>query len=617
MCGFTGFCIARACDMQDTLKQMNARIIHRGPDSEGYYTDEYAALAHRRLSILDLSREGNQPFADESGRYQLIFNGEIYNFRDLRSELETKGYVFHSETDTEALLYGCIEYGKDVLSRLRGMFSFVLWDKEARRLFGARDFFGIKPFYYTQLDGSGIAFASEIKALFEHPLCKKEVNRDALRPYLTLQYSATAETFFKGIYKLPPAHCLTYENGILTVERYDAPHFTEEITDIKEAAALIDETLRDSVEAHRIADVPVGAFLSGGVDSSYVTACMMPEKTFSVGFGGDKFDETNEASALSDILGIGNTKKTLSAEECFDAFPTIQYHMDEPQANPSSVPLYFLCELAAKDVTVVLSGEGADELFGGYEWYTDSPSMRKYKRMPRFIRRAAGTVASKMPYFKGHDFLLKCAERPERHFVGQARVFSEREALDVLREDCKGGKSPLELAAPYYAEVKDECELTKKQYLDMHMWMPGDILLKADKMSMAHSLELRVPYLDCEMLAVAECLSPALRTGGGGTKVALRAASEKTLPDEWVKRPKKGFPVPIRFWLREEPFYSSVKEAFESEDAARFFERDKILALLEQHKSGTHNNGRKIWVLYTFLVWYRAFFRDFDSFKRT
>lgn len=617
MCGFVGFTdgsVRDSAEKKRLLARMSARIAHRGPDSEGYYTDDFAALGFRRLSIQDLSSEGNQPFADESGRYRMVFNGEIYNFPALRDELEAKGHRFRSRTDTEVLLHAYLEYGEECLHKLRGMFAFVILDTEEKSLFGARDIFGIKPFYYTVFTDGGFGFASEIKCFPEHPFFVREVNRDALRPYLTLQYSATEETFFRGVYKLLPGHALRYRGGTLTVFRYTSPHFTDEMTDMDEAAALIDKTLRDSVEAHRIADVPVGAFLSGGVDSSYVTTCMMPEKTFSVGFAQDNFDETGEAAALSDIIGVGNTRKTVTADECFEAFPRIQYHMDEPQANPSSVPLWFLAELAREEVTVVLSGEGADELFGGYEWYVDSPSMARFKRLPRFLRRAAGRAAGALPYFKGHDFLLKCAERPEGYFVGQARVFSEREALSVLASDCKDGPLPLALARPHYDEVRDKHEMTKKMYLDLAMWMPGDILLKADKMSMAHSLELRVPYLDREMLAVAEKIAPSLRASGGETKAALRRASEKTLPSEWVKRPKKGFPVPIRYWLREKKYYDTVRAEFDAPYAAEFFNREAILRLLDEHYLGKRNNARKIWVVYTFLVWYRAFFIDYDRY---
>ena len=378
MCGFVGFCSKRE-QKRETIEKMASLIIHRGPDSDGYYTDGDIALGFRRLSIIDLE-SGSQPMENEDNSKVITFNGEIYNFRELRHELIERGHIFKTDCDTEVILHGYEEYGEGILDRLRGMFAFVIWDKKEKSLFGARDFFGIKPFYYTQTNG-GIAFASEIKSLLVYPDYEKRLNENALRPYLTLQYSATEETFFGGIYKLPPAHSFTYKNGEMQIKRYWDICFEEKGGTPEELARRVDECIRDSVRAHKISDVPIGAFLSGGVDSSYVTSCMMPEKTFSVGFGYEKFDETSEARELSGILGIENYSKIISADECFNAFSDIQYHMDEPQSNPSSVPLYFLAKLAREHVTVVLSGEGADEIFGGYEWYADTPSQKKYKKL--------------------------------------------------------------------------------------------------------------------------------------------------------------------------------------------------------------------------------------------
>ncbi len=613
MCGFAGFCSPLAAP-EAVLSRMTARIAHRGPDSEGFYIDEGVALGFRRLSILDLSSAGDQPMADESGRYHMVFNGEIYNFREIAEELTARGCQFKSHADSEVLLRGYIEFGEKILDKLRGMFAFVIWDKEEKKLFGARDFFGIKPFYYAELPDGGLVFASEIKSILEYPQFEKRVNPRALRSYMTLQYSAGDETFFEGIYKLPRAHAFTYQAGKFSSFRYAELSFSSSVTDMDEACEKIDTVLRASVEAHRVSDVPIGAFLSGGVDSSYVTACMMPEKTFSVGFPDKNFDETNEAAELSTMLGIGNRCRYPTPDEAFAAFPSIQYHMDEPDANPSCVPLWFLAALAREKVTVVLSGEGADELFGGYEWYTDTPSMKKYKKIPAPLRRLAARATAHLPYFRGHDFIMKSSGAPEQYFVGQARVFSEREALKTLAPAYRIGQAPLEIAKPIYREAGAYDELTKKQYLDVSMWMPGDILLKADKMSMAHSLELRVPYLDREVLALASTLDASLRVCGGETKVALRRASEKALPEEWAKRKKKGFPVPIRLWLREEKYARMVRDEFESPHAEEFFNRREILTLLDEHVAGKANNARKIWVVYTFLVWYRAFFLDFDKF---
>ena len=610
MCGFIGF-TGILNSKETVLQRMMDRIVHRGPDMGGMYTDEDVALGFRRLSILDLSEAGAQPMKNEDGTVIVTFNGEIYNFMDLRKELEAKGHTFHCHADTEVLVHGYEEWGTDVVYKLRGMYGFVIWDKPNKRLFGARDIFGIKPFYYYPSPGDkGLLFGSEIKSFLEHPDFVKQVNEKALRPYLTFQYSATEETFFKGVYKLPAAHYLVYENGKLTTQRYWDCDFEPQEQDFEACADKLDETVHESVQAHRIADVKVGSFLSGGVDSSYITACLMPDNTFSVGFDYHKFNETNYAAELSEKLGVTNYRKLLTAEECFDAFPDIQYHMDEPQSNPSSVPLYFLAKLAREHVTVVLSGEGADEIFAGYEWYADTPAMEKFKKVPRPLRRLAADVAKKMPYFKGKNFLLKCSERPEDYFMGQALVFPEKEAEAVLKPAYRVGPAPHTLTDQVYARVRDQDEVTKKQYLDMSLWLPGDILLKADKMCMAHSLELRVPFLDKRVMHFAETIPTRYRIQGTDTKVVMRHAANKTLPDEWANRPKKGFPVPIRYWLREEKYYNLVKDYFTSDYAAIFFDTDALMKLLDDHFHQKADNQRKIWTVFTFLVWYKRFFID-------
>lgn len=611
MCGFVGF--TGIIDRREyVIKKMADRIIHRGPDSDGYHVsgdseNDSIALGFRRLSIIDLE-DGSQPMYNEDGSVVIVFNGEVYNFMALREELTAKGHVFRTRSDTETLVHGYEEWGEELASRLRGMFAFVVWDKKKNMIYGARDPFGIKPFYYTKTESGHLIFGSEIKSFLEHPEFTPQVNEKALRPYLTFQYSSMEETFFKNTYKMPPAHYFTYKDGVMTKTRYWDIDFSEKTTaSYADCATMIDERVRESVAAHRISDVKVGSFLSGGVDSSYITATLMPNDTFSVGFNYENFDETSEAKELSERLGVQNFLKHITAEECFDAFPTIQYHMDEPQSNPSSVPLYFLSKLAREHVTVVLSGEGADEIYGGYEWYDETPMMRKYKKIPAPLRRAAAAVAAKLPYFKGHDFIVKGSGKPEDYFIGQALVFTEKEARDILKDKYKCGPTAREVARPIYDKVKDLSELEKKQYLDMNLWLPGDILLKADKMSMAHSLELRVPYLDREVMREAQALPAKFKIDGRDTKAVLRTAANKTLPDEWAHRPKKGFPVPIRNWLREDKYYELVKSYFTSATAEEYFDVPALVKLLDEHKSGEWNNQRKIWTVYTFLVWHEQF----------
>jgi len=613
MCGFIGFTGMRN-DRREVLDRMAARIIHRGPDSGGSYFGEDIALGFRRLSIIDLSDMASQPMYNEDKSVAVVFNGEIYNFMDLREDLVARGHVFKNKCDTEVIVHGYEEYGYDIVHKLRGMFAFVLWDAKKKILFGARDCFGIKPFYYSKLKSGEMIFGSEIKCFLEHPDFVREVNPQALKPYLTFQYSSMEETFFKGVFKLPPAHYFVYDGKNIEITRFWDIDFSKKSgKSLEECADTIDAAVRESVQVHRISDVKVGAFLSGGVDSSYITAVLMPDKTFSVGFEQEKFDETTEAEELSRILNINNYKKIITPDECFEKFPEIQYHMDEPQSNPSSVPLYFLAQLASKHVTVVLSGEGADEIYAGYEWYDDTPAMKKYKKIPAFIRRAAAAAASVLPYFKGREMIIKSGGRPEDYFIGQALVFPEKDAIDVLNDKYKDAPSVHDITGPIYKRAENFTELEKKQYLDLNLWLSGDILLKADKMSMAHSLELRVPFLDKVVMEGAQSIKSEYKINGVNTKYVMRHAANKTLPDEWANRTKLGFPVPIREWLREEKYYNIVKSHFTADYAAEFFNCGKLMALLDDHRAQKANNGRKIWTAFTFLTWYKKFFIDFSA----
>ena len=609
MCGFSGF-IDNIPNKKTVLESMMDEIIHRGPDESGEYIDENAALGFRRLSIIGVGN-GLQPLYNEDGSLALVFNGEIYNYQELREDLIKKGHIFTTETDSEVLIHLYEDCKTEMVKKLRGMFAFAIWDKNEKTLFAARDHFGIKPFYYTQVEKDGqqsLIFGSEIKSLLMHPNFKKEVNKHALKPYLTFQYSVLDETFFKGVFKLKPGHFMVYKDGKVRVEKYWDVEFKQENIDLKESVNRIKDAVSESVEAHSHSEVPLGSFLSGGVDSSYIAKCLMPQKTFSVGFEQENFDESDLAKDLSDILGIENVRKTITADECFEMLPTIQYHMDEPQSNPSSVPLYFLSKLAREHVTVVLSGEGADEIFGGYEWYDDDPKLKKYKKLPAFIRKPVAKVAQKMPYFRGRTTLIRGGAPVEDYFIGQAQIFEEREAVDILKAPYKKSPSVREITKPVYDKVKNQDDVTKKQYLDLKLWLTGDILLKADKMSMAHSIELRVPFLDKEVMKVGESIPTEYKVNDENTKVALRYAAKEVLPEEWAKRQKKGFPVPIRFWFKEQKYYDMVKETFTSDYAGEFFDTEKIVKLLDDHFHDRCNNARKIYTIYVFLVWYKRFF---------
>ena len=613
MCGFVGF-TGHVGNDEAVLTAMMDRIIHRGPDMGGMHIDGGVALGFRRLSILDLTEAGAQPMCNEDGSVFIVFNGEIYNFQELRAQLEAAGHTFHCDADTEVLVHGYEEWGEGLVDRLRGMYAFVIHDAKAGKLFGARDIFGIKPFYYCQTAAGDLMFGSEIKSFLEHPGFEKAVNKKALRPYLTMQFPATEETFFAGVYKLPAAHCFTYDlaSGEMSVHRYwDADFSDDDSKTFDQYVEECDRVVHESVAAHRIADVKVGSYLSGGVDSSYIAACLMPDETFSVGFDYENYNETNYAADLSERIGVKNYRKMINADEFFDILPTIQYHTDEPESNLSTVPIYFLAQLASEHVTVVLSGEGADELFAGYPYYEDVPSVARYKRLvPRPIRRALGSFVAGKPYFKGRNFLLKGAEMPEKWFTGQAFIYRSDEIDQIVKPEYAGGPDAFELCAPIYERGKDFCDVSRRQFLDMNMWLPSDILLKADKMSMAHSLELRVPFLDKKVMEFAQHIPVKYRVNENGNKQVLRHAANRILPDEWATRPKVGFPVPLKFWLREQKYYDYVKEYFTAPWAAEFFETDKIMQLLDDHFDGRASNQTKIYAVLTFLIWYKRYFID-------
>ena len=619
MCGIVGFTVTTDIPEKIICDMMN-RIRHRGPDAEGCYVDNDIALGHRRLSIIDVSSAGDQPIYNEDGSLVIVFNGEIYNYNDIRNELTAAGHVFKTNTDTEVLIHGYEEFGEKLLYKLRGMFSFVIWNKNTKELFGARDFFGIKPMYYARMNNV-FMFGSEIKSFLEHPDFRKELNTSALESYLTFQYSPTNETFFKNVYKLPPAHYFRYKDGKFEMKRYWDVHFNaDNKPSLDEWVNRISDTFHDSVNSHKIADVEVGSFLSSGVDSSYVAAIADVDKTFTVGFGNDeKYNEIGWAKNFSKAIGKENTSKVISPEEYWNSIAMIQYHMDEPLADPSAVALYFVCNIASERLKVVLSGEGADEIFGGYNVYSD-PDGTVYDKLPRFIKRGIGKAAQKLPAKRGVNFFVRKGKDVEERFIGNAYMFTpaDRKKLLKIRTDAP---DPMSITKHYYANVKDKDDVTKMQYLDLHMWMAGDILLKADKMSMANSLELRVPFLDKEIMALAEKIPTKYRvTHEKGTdetkyitKYAMRLAARKDTPKQTAKtaaKKKLGFPVPIRVWLKEEKYYNIVRSYFESKSSKMFFHTAPLISLLDDHKNGKADNSRKIWTVFIFLVWYKVYFEN-------
>lgn len=608
MCGFVGFIDKKKANQKEKIiKEMGDSIIHRGPDSEGFYNDSNISLCFRRLSIIDLEG-GNQPIWNEDKTKFIMFNGEIYNYLELREELKNKGHLFKTKTDTEVILHGYEEWKEQLFNKLRGMFAFIIYDVKKEKLIGARDHFGIKPFYYYK-DNELFIFSSEIKAMLKHPDYKKEVNKDALKMYLIFQYSVHEETFFKNVFKLKPGHYFEYENNKLNINKYFEIEYNKSKISYLDLKRKLKNELKSSIEYHKISsDVEVGSYLSGGVDSSYVVSVANPNKTFSVGFDEDKFDETMYAKELSKQLNIKNFSKKITKEEFFKEIPNIIYHTDEPHANLSTVPLYFLSKLASEKLKVVLSGEGADEMFGGYNEYYDPLALRLYIKLPIAIRKIFREISKKLPSFPGKNTIIKYGLPFEKRYIGHGSFMEDEEANMILCKELRSNQSVSDIIKPYLNKLGKSDELTKKMYIDMHFWLPQDILLKADKMTMANSLELRVPLLDIRLFNIASKIPSKYLVKNKKTKYIFRDIVGEKLPKEWKDRRKCGFPVPFSKWIKEEEYYNKIKEYFNKDYVSDFFDKDYILDLLEKHYKNISNNGRKIYNIYIFLVWYEVYF---------
>ena len=606
MCGIVGFVGARE-NAQTILQAMMDRIAHRGPDGQGQFLEGPVALGQRRLSIIDLDG-GKQPMYNEDGSLVVVFNGEIYNFQALTAELQAAGHTFATRSDTEVLLHGYEEWGKGMLDRLRGMFTFALWDRKAETLFLARDHFGIKPLYYYQNEEGELLFGSEIKSFLDHPGFHKALNEDQLSLYLSYQYSQGEDTFFRGVKKLLPAHCLTWQGGEIKIERYWQPAFTpDEGPALAEWEQAIADAMTESVAAHKIADVEVGSFLSSGVDSSYMAALAKVDKTFTVGFANKQYDETDFAKEFSAHIGVKNYAYRITPEEYWANLGRIQYHMDEPLADAASVALYFVNREAAKQVKVCLSGEGADEFFGGYNIYKEPFTVSWYDKLPLWLRRAVGAAASVLPPVPGVNFLVRRGRPLEERYIGNTNLMGERRKRQLLK-NYTGRILPTDLSRPYFEQTRGQDAVTRMEYCDLNLWMVGDILLKADKMSMANSLELRVPFLDRKVFDLACRIPTSCKVNAAQTKIAMRGAAEKTIPPKTADKKKLGFPVPVRAWLREEKYAAILREAFASEAAEKFFNTAALNKMLDQHLSGKRDNWRQLWCVFIFLVWYDEYF---------
>ena len=606
MCGIAGF-IGKDKDKKKILKNMCDRIKHRGPDAQGYYVKGDVALGQRRLSIIDIEG-GKQPMFSKDEKLVVVFNGEIYNYQELKSELSD--YPFQTNSDTEVLLYGYKEWGSELPKHLRGMFAFALYDIENKTLFCARDPFGIKPFYYYQNEGD-FMFASEIKAFLDHPKFKKEFNESILAPYLSFSFTPTTETFFKGVKRLDAGYSLTYKDGEMSLNRYFELNFDIKKEDYDKTVDNISKVMTDSVNHHMISDVEVGSFLSSGIDSSYIVSLAKPDKTYTVGYDIPRYDETNYAKDLTEKLGIRNINKKITKEEYMKILPKIMYHMEEPASDPAVVALYFVANIASKDVKVVLSGEGADEFFGGYNYYREEVDCAFYNKIPFFIRHAISKFFSLFPPVRGINFLVRRGEKLEDSYIGVNKIWSEKEARKILKN--KPVLENRDITKPIYDEFKDKSNIVKMQAIDINFWLMKDILQKADRMTMANSLEGRVPFVDTEVFKVASSLPIEYKVTKENTKVALRDAAKKVIPNESYKKKKLGFPVPIRDWIKEDDVYKELKRELNSKVAKKFFNTEILLKMLDEHKNGKKDNYRKVWTVYSFLKWYDVFFSSNDN----
>ncbi|APT14112.1 asparagine synthase (glutamine-hydrolyzing) [Lactobacillus jensenii] len=627
MCGIAAFYNPEINDKQAAIGKMMEAIKHRGPSSDGMYTNDVMALGFRRLSIIDL-RGGTQPIFNEDKSKAIIFNGEIYNYKPIREDLIKAGHTFTTKADTEVLLHGYEEWGMaGLLKKVRGMFAFIIWDDEEKAMYGARDFFGIKPMYYQNKDGK-LLVGSELKSFLAYPDFKKELNVEAVKPYLMNQYNDLKETFFKGVYRFPAGHYFKFKDGQMDIKQYWDAEYKENNLSFEETLDKINEDLKETVELYHNADVPVGAFLSEGVDSSFVTSLLNPDDVFSISFDDSTYDEASKAKALADIKGWHFFADKVDADEAMRDFPEMQYHMDEPDANPSIIPLWYLSKLARKHVTVALSGEGADELFAGYVNYgmhTHNNVIKVFtsglKKLPKGVKFSLAKGIKKMPNFPGKVHMYTNLAKPSEFYVGQSviydmdhpTIFSSDDANSMLQPTYRNELTTNGLYQEDFKKVKDLDNVKQMQYIDLHHFMLNDILQKADKISMAHSLELRVPYLDKKIAELANSIPTKYLVNKHDTKYALRKASERVLPEEWAKRPKLGFPTPIKQWLKEERFYKQVRQLFCEDFVNEIFEQEKIIDLLDKNFKGDGSHRRQIWAIYTFLVWYKLYFIDYEE----
>lgn len=625
MCGIVGFVdlwgarkIGNAVERARVLESMCLAITHRGPDDQGTMIADGVALGMRRLSIIDLAG-GHQPISGEDGSVTIVFNGEIYNYQDLQQDLEARGHKFTTHSDTETIVHAYEEYGRACVDHLRGMFVFAIWDQQSRSLFIARDRAGKKPLFYTITRHGTLVFGSELKALLMHPEVEREINLTAIDAYLTLGYVPDPLSIFRGVHKLPPGHHLTYSNGEVTVQQYwdfvfEAAGSQREEDYLEELRRLLDE----SVRLRLIADVPLGAFLSGGIDSSVVVALMarhmdQPVKTFSIGFNEDSYNELKYARLTAATFGTDHHEFIVTPEIC-DVVDELVWHLDEPFADQAAIPNYIVSKLARNYVTVVLSGDGGDELFAGYTRYVVERQRSGFARLPRGVREGLmKPLSQRLPHGAwGRNYLHNVSLEPVSRYLDSVSIFSglNRSLLYAreFQEKLGAGDYVAQLFAELSAKVGTDEPLDRLLYLDSKTYLPGDILTKVDRMSMAVSLEARAPLLDHKLIDFVTRIPAGMKLAGLETKHLLKRAVQDLIPSEILHRPKQGFGVPIQEWINQQLRERMRETLTEPRTRQRGYVNPKYVdVLLDEHERGRRDHSTGLWALLMLELWHRQF----------
>ena len=625
MCGICGIVNFNDSDPVDglTIERMTEALAHRGPDDAGYFVEGRAGLGHRRLSIIDLSG-GKQPIYNEDRSAAIVFNGEVYNYRTLASALIAAGHTFKTRSDTETILHAYEEYGDACVDELRGMFGFAIWDRAKRRLLLGRDRLGVKPIYYYR-NGRFLAFASEIKSLLEMEAIPREVNAEALDLYLSLRYVPGPQTMFKDIFRLQPGHILVADDSGVRITKYwDIEYPDPEPRSPEYLVERFRELLEESVRLRLLAEVPLGVFLSGGLDSSAILATMTKisegerVKSFSVGYeaAGAEEENANEfayASLAAKTFNSEHYEYRLNAGKFAQFVPDLVRYLDEPLADPSCIPLYFISKLAREHITVVLSGEGADETLAGYGIYGRMLALDRIRARAGAFSRLAPWIARVTPSERLRHYVRMCNQPLESRYQGVSRGFSEEGKRRLIGDDRtdRSERRLQEIFGGYFKAVEKASPLDQMLYVDAKVWLPDDILVKADKMTMANGLELRVPFLDHKLVEFAATLPNASKIHGKGGKTLLRAAMRGVLPEAIIDRPKKGFPIPIGSWLRTS-LREFTRDHLLAQDSAcsRYVDRKETARLVQEHEQGKADRSQEIWTLLVFEFWHRHFIEN-------